>query len=257
MWVTPGDNNKGIYVTLHNFEDETYNLTHPTAKLGGILKGSLNITVADTCYVTCPKSRLKAILTYQEEGWLGKTQNRMAGVIFRYDPDNDKTTTIKDVPSADILARVEGCWHEQIYFTLGSKAFEKSVSPCSHCLTRAPTDTILRSGRITSLYKPSLTLYRISLSSSTSVRSSPFPKSYLQWNYNSPTSPRDTGPTSPTRSSTNSGTKRRPRNSRSRIDNGRKRKTETRGMWRGSQGSSQGALRRWGSRSSARRGGTR
>lgn len=125
--VSPGEHNKGIYVTLHNFDDETYNLTHPVAHLGGLLRGSLSVTVADACYVTCPKTRLKAILQYLEEGWVGKSQNRMVGVIYRYDPDNDKTTRIKDVPESDVLARLEGCWHEQIYYTRGSKPFDKSV----------------------------------------------------------------------------------------------------------------------------------
>jgi hypothetical protein len=112
---------------LHNHGDETYNLTHPTAHVGGLLKGSLSITVADTVFVACPKSRLKAILEYQEEGWLGKTKNLMRGVIIRYDPDNDNKSRVKDVKDDDIVARVEGCWHEQIYYTLGNKSFEKSV----------------------------------------------------------------------------------------------------------------------------------
>lgn len=89
--------------------------------------GSLNISVADTCYVTCAKTRLKAILHYQEEGWIGKSQNKMQGIIFKYDPDNDVKTKIKEVSDSDVVARVEGCWQEQIYFTLGNKAFDKSV----------------------------------------------------------------------------------------------------------------------------------
>ena len=125
--VAPGDNNKGIYVTLHNHNDETYHLTHPVAHLGGLLRGSLSITVADVCYVTCRNTKLKAILHYLEESWVGKSQNRMIGVIFNYDPNNDKITRIKDVPETDIVARVEGCWHEQISYTVGSKAFDKSV----------------------------------------------------------------------------------------------------------------------------------
>lgn len=91
------------------------------------MRGSLSISVADICYVRCPKTRLKAILQYLEEGWVGRSQNRMVGVIFKYDPDNDKTARIKDVSDSDIVARVEGCWHEQISFTKGSKAFDKSV----------------------------------------------------------------------------------------------------------------------------------
>lgn len=39
--VTPGVYNEGIYVTLHNWGDETYHLTHPAAYLGGFLRGIL------------------------------------------------------------------------------------------------------------------------------------------------------------------------------------------------------------------------
>lgn len=140
--VAPGEHNHGIYITLHEF-DETYNLTHPIAHLSGLLRGmlsctgffdlayqsigSLYISVADTCYVTCKKTKLKVILHYLEEGWVSRSQNKMQGVVFKYDPDNDTKTRIKDVPEGDILARIEGCWHDQIYFTKGNKAFDKSV----------------------------------------------------------------------------------------------------------------------------------
>lgn len=92
-----------------------------------IATGNLHISVADTCYVTCPKTRIKVILNYLEESWVGKSQNRVQGVIFRYDPDKDTKTRIKDVSDSDIIGRVEGCWQEQMYFTKGSKSFDKSV----------------------------------------------------------------------------------------------------------------------------------
>jgi hypothetical protein len=56
-----------------------------------------------------------------EEGWLGKTQNKVEGVIFRYDPENDNKTKIKDVPDKDVLARISGNWKEKLYFSLGAK----------------------------------------------------------------------------------------------------------------------------------------
>jgi hypothetical protein len=68
--------------------------------------------------VTCAKTRIKVILQYLEEGWVGRSQNRVEGVIFRYDPADDNKTKIKDVPHGDILARINGCWREQIYYTL-------------------------------------------------------------------------------------------------------------------------------------------
>lgn len=103
--------------------------------------GSLSVSVADTCYITCPKTGLKVILEYQEEGWLGRSQNIVKGVIFKYDIKNDNVTKIKDVPDKEVLARIEGAWTDKIYYTLGNKPFNKaSVSvdlhpPCSSALT--------------------------------------------------------------------------------------------------------------------------
>ncbi|KAL9055693.1 MAG: hypothetical protein Q9162_003419 [Coniocarpon cinnabarinum] len=141
--VAPGEYNKGIFITLDNYDNEEYNLTHPVASLGGLLRGTLNISVADSCFVTCAKTRLKAILTYQEERWIGKAQNKMTGVIFKYDPDNDTRVRIKDVPDSDVVVRLEGCWHEQIYFTLGSKSFDKSLPNESRKYWADVTDAIL------------------------------------------------------------------------------------------------------------------
>lgn len=120
--VSPGQHNLGIFVNIEKRDNEEYQLTHPDAHLGGLLRGALSITVADTCYVTCPKTGMKAILQYMEEGWIGRSQNKMEGVIFRYDANNDNVTKIKDVPEADVIARVTGSWHGKIYFTpAGSK----------------------------------------------------------------------------------------------------------------------------------------
>ena len=68
--------------------------------------------------MTCPKTRIKVILQYLEDGWVGRSQNRLEGVVFRYDPEDDNTTKIKGVPRSDILAKIHGSWHEQIYYTL-------------------------------------------------------------------------------------------------------------------------------------------
>lgn len=80
------------------------------------------MTVGDICFVTCPKTKIKAILHYLEEGWLGKTQNKVEGVIFHYDPENDNKTKIKDVPEKDVLGRITGNWKDKLYFSLGSKS---------------------------------------------------------------------------------------------------------------------------------------
>lgn len=123
--VVPGNFNEGIFVTLHRWNDEEYQLTHPAAYLGGFLRGNLNVTVADTCFVTCKKTGLKVILHYVEEGWLGKTQNKVQGVVYKCDVEKDKTTRIKDVSDKDIVGRIEGAWHDRVFFTLGSAHFDK------------------------------------------------------------------------------------------------------------------------------------
>lgn len=95
------------------------------------MAGSLSVSVADSCYITCSKTGLKVILEYQEEGWLGRSQNKVHGVIFKYDKNNDNITKIKDVSDKDVLGRIEGCWQDKVYYTLGNKPFSKvSVSGC-------------------------------------------------------------------------------------------------------------------------------
>jgi len=116
--VSPGSHNLGIFINLHNRDDEQWNLTHPAAHLGGFLRGSLSITVQDICYITCPKIRLKVILHYLEEPWVGRSRNKVEGVIFTYDPENDNITKIRDVPESDVRARIDGCWIAQLYYTL-------------------------------------------------------------------------------------------------------------------------------------------
>lgn len=119
--VTPGEHNLGIFITLSKRDNETYQLTHPAAHLGGLLRGNLSVTVGDICYITCEKTRIKTILHYVEEGWLGKTQNKVDGVVFRYDPANDNKTRVKDVPDKDVLARITGNWKDKLYYTIGHK----------------------------------------------------------------------------------------------------------------------------------------
>ncbi|KAK4911411.1 hypothetical protein LTR28_014030, partial [Elasticomyces elasticus] len=103
--VTPGNFNQGIFVTLHRWADETYQMTHPAAYLGGFLRGSLYVSVADACSISCAKTGIKTILHYPEEGWLGKSQNKVEGVVYKCDAEKDNTTRIKDVNEKDVLGR--------------------------------------------------------------------------------------------------------------------------------------------------------
>ena len=119
--VSPGEHNLGIFITLERRNNETYQLTHPAAHLGGILRGALAVSVADVAYITCPQTKMKVILNYLEDGWLGRAQNKVEGVIFKYDPEKDDKTKIKDIPDSDVLARLGGNWKDKIVFTLGPK----------------------------------------------------------------------------------------------------------------------------------------
>jgi hypothetical protein len=119
--VMPGEHNLGIFITVERRDHETYQLRHPAAHLGGILRGALSVTVGDVAYITCPETKLKAILRYYDDGWLGRSTNKMEGIIFRYDPENNDKTLISQVAEEDILVRLGGAWKEKIVFTLGSK----------------------------------------------------------------------------------------------------------------------------------------
>ncbi|KAL2144714.1 hypothetical protein VTI28DRAFT_8652 [Corynascus sepedonium] len=119
--VMPGEHNLGIFITVERRDHETYQLTHPAAHLGGILRGALSVSVGDMAYITCPETRLKAILRYYDDGWLGRTTNKVEGIIFRYDPENDDKRQIQDVPEEEVLVRLGGPWKEKIVFTLGPK----------------------------------------------------------------------------------------------------------------------------------------
>jgi len=119
--VMPGEHNLGIFITVERRDHETYQLTHPAAHLGGILRGALSVSVGDMAYITCPETKLKAILRYYDDGWLGRTTNKVEGIIFRYDPENDDKRQIQDVPEDEVLVRLGGPWKEKIVFTLGSK----------------------------------------------------------------------------------------------------------------------------------------
>ncbi|EMD00070.1 hypothetical protein BAUCODRAFT_62608 [Baudoinia panamericana UAMH 10762] len=123
--VTPGQCNKGIFLTVHRRGGEEYVMTHPAAYLVGLLRGNLHVTVSDTCFVTCEKTGIKVLLHYLEEGYFGKTQNKLEGVIYKCDVSRDNTTRIKDVPDKDVLGRLDGTWTDKIYYSAGSTDFKK------------------------------------------------------------------------------------------------------------------------------------
>ncbi|KAL7951392.1 hypothetical protein V8C42DRAFT_303987 [Trichoderma barbatum] len=126
--VLPGEHNMGIFISLEKRNNETYQLTHPAAHLGGLFRGTLSVSVSEMAYITCPDTKIKAILHYVEEGWLGRTTNKIDGVIFKYDPENDDKNRVQDVPDEDVLARLSGPWKERVVFSLGPRPM-KTVPP--------------------------------------------------------------------------------------------------------------------------------
>lgn len=103
-------------------------MTHPDSQLNGFLRGNLYISVADIAVITCPKTKLKVLLHYIEESYFGKAQNKVVGVIYRYDPENDKYTKPKDVPSSDVLVNIEGDWKDKVYYTIPSSKAVKETA---------------------------------------------------------------------------------------------------------------------------------
>ncbi|KAF4126065.1 oxysterol-binding protein-related protein 9/10/11 [Geosmithia morbida] len=132
--VMPGEHNMGIFITLDNRGGEEYQLTHPAAYLGGLLRGSLSVSASEMAYVTCPATKIKVILHYYDEGWLGRYTNKVDGVIFRYNPDNDDKTRIQDVPDDAVLARISGAWREKVMFSLGTRPFKSVPAEEQHVL---------------------------------------------------------------------------------------------------------------------------
>ena len=89
--------------------------------------GSLYVSVADTCSITCKKTGIKGMLNYVEEGWLDKSQNKVIGVVYKYDVDKDTYTKVRDVPDKDVIGRIDGSWTDKVWFSKGSAAFDRAA----------------------------------------------------------------------------------------------------------------------------------
>lgn len=114
--VYPGELNKGIYLTLSK-RNEQYHLTHPTANIGGFLRGAPTVTVSGRSYLTCPESKIKVIIQYIDERILGKPRFLLEGIMFTYDPEKDTIETLKEVPEEAKLATIKGSWRGVMTYT--------------------------------------------------------------------------------------------------------------------------------------------
>ncbi|BFZ56281.1 hypothetical protein PYCC9005_003326 [Savitreella phatthalungensis] len=115
--VQSGEFNHGIFVNLAERGDEEYQCKHPSASVSGFLRGALYAAIQDDAVITCPKTKLKAIIAYKDDPWIGKPKFAVEGAIFRYEPGKPSPRHLKDVAESDILARIDGCYKKRIYVT--------------------------------------------------------------------------------------------------------------------------------------------
>lgn len=91
--------------------------------MNGILKGSYYGTMSDVVSVTVrgggPGPKLRTLIEYKEESWLGKPRFALEGVIYRStEEEGDEYRKIKSVPSDKVVAHLEGNWMRQIRYRM-------------------------------------------------------------------------------------------------------------------------------------------
>jgi hypothetical protein len=139
--VSPGSFNKGIFVNVTDGHGrgEKYHITHPIASVNGILRGSFYVTVSDTTIITCsggqPGQKLRTVIEYKEESWLGKAHFLLEGVIHTYNEDeteHEAWTKVKQVPQSRVVAVFDGSWKHRIRWRKAG-----SSSPSSAAASRS------------------------------------------------------------------------------------------------------------------------
>ncbi|KAI3487351.1 hypothetical protein L1887_48772 [Cichorium endivia] len=132
--VFPGEQNQGIFLRLTEnakcgAAGEEYQITHPTASINGLLRGSLWVAICDNLYVTCrggkrdkgegdDGSRLRAIVEYKDESWITKAKYALEGVIYSYGPNDDP----EEYTSAKQLAGYDGTADDKVATVNAGKA---------------------------------------------------------------------------------------------------------------------------------------
>jgi len=121
--IIPGSQNKGLFVRLTSGpgEGEMYQITHPVGAVNGMFRGSFYITMSEATIVTCSGGvdgeKLRAIIEYKEESWLGKAHFLVEGVIHSYksgETQHLEWTRVKHVPHHRVLATFDGSWKTRI-----------------------------------------------------------------------------------------------------------------------------------------------
>ncbi|EPQ27455.1 uncharacterized protein PFL1_04993 [Pseudozyma flocculosa PF-1] len=129
--VFPGEQNKGVFLRLTEkarcgAAGEEYQITHPTALINGLLRGSLWVAICDNLYITCRNgkrggddgSRLRTIVEYKDESWLSKAKYAVEGCIYECGANDDaeEFKSVKQVPSDRVVATFEGSWRTKITY---------------------------------------------------------------------------------------------------------------------------------------------
>lgn len=88
--------------------------------MNGILKGSYYGTMSDTVNVTVrggdSATKLRTLIEYKEESWLGKPRFAVEGVVYRSSDDDEEYKKVKSVPGDKVVAYLEGNWMRQIRY---------------------------------------------------------------------------------------------------------------------------------------------
>ncbi|TFK28498.1 hypothetical protein FA15DRAFT_633742 [Coprinopsis marcescibilis] len=122
--ISPGQFTKGIFISLNGGPGagESYHISHITAHVNGILRGSFYVTLSDSMIITCKRdahSSYRTIVEYKEESWLGRAHYLIEGVIHVvYDSDDSNQiaqwTKVRQVPHNRVAAVLDGCWRGKV-----------------------------------------------------------------------------------------------------------------------------------------------
>ncbi|KAJ2398390.1 hypothetical protein GGI05_000107 [Coemansia sp. RSA 2603] len=117
--VTSGALSNGIFITLQNRGNETYQCMHPMANIVGWLRGSIKVQFAESSYIVCEKSGLAVVVEFKEERWFGKNKENVSGKVIRYDVskygEQIAQWRLKDIPkSCSVVATFSGNWDKRV-----------------------------------------------------------------------------------------------------------------------------------------------
>ncbi|KAI9295616.1 hypothetical protein K502DRAFT_303490 [Neoconidiobolus thromboides FSU 785] len=132
--VIPGELARGIYITLRNRDNEEYHLTHGSAYVQGFLSGSLGVGLADSVVISCPATKLRAVIEFKPEKFFGKNKFGVDGALFQFNPTFTTSTTEADLPpsnfklsdisKSDLICKINGSWRDKIYLETSAKEKE-------------------------------------------------------------------------------------------------------------------------------------